>query len=353
MLARIRSIFATFGTLLIIQTYTYAAPTRSSVPTGLFPAIDNPVFFNDAVGSGAPYGPHLDKFYDQTGSEQTVFAVTYNLDDAILMYSLRGAKFVSIVENANKTQVTISFSPYINFGSEDNAIYIQLFTASLFDDPAAPSGLKDIIKGAYFDSKLSHYDRPPILIPETSEDYSGYPAIQLGFDEDSNDYSKAGGARMFFPAAVLNFFGAEVTSSDLFLKRFTTTGSTLFYAGQFDTAQSLNGGALYDLSKEASSTSYGWKFELSKTPKAGLQSNKKKYSKNDTLYLRGYVKGCTKKFTTSLESRDSDKDEFKKLRKYDVYGCEFNAILPLKKSKEFRFKYKNKYFARDVKVTSK
>jgi hypothetical protein len=289
----------------LIPACCLAAPTRSSLPAGLFGAYENPQFFQTGVDSttGLAFGPHMDKFYDQTLSESKEYTVVYDIDDPIVMYSFRGARFTSIVQDLPNRKLHISFTPYVDFGSEDSAIYLVLFASSLFESttPGEDSGLKDSMQNAFFDSKFVRVTRIPDLQTKGALYYEGFPAAVFSFTPPTEE---TGAKRYSIRAHLPNTLFCQLNSgktfktTDVLVKRTSTTGEV---ANLFDAAQVGVDGVFFNFTHEFKNETSPLIVNMSIAPKTGLTASSKVVEKNSTGYLHGFIKNCTTSFQTRLK----------------------------------------------------
>jgi len=333
-----------------------AAPTRSSLPAGLFGAYDNPQFFQTGVDSttGLPFGPHMDKFYDQTLSESKEYTVVYDIDDPIVMYSLRGARFTSIVQDLPNRKLYVSFTPYVDFGSEDSAIYVVLFTSALFESttPGEGSGLKASMQNAFFDSKFVRVTRIPDLQTKGDLYYEGFPAAVFSFTPLTDEtQAKTYSIRTFLPNTLFSQLnsGKAFKSSDILVKRTSTTGEI---ANLFDAAQVGVDGVLFNFTHEFRNETSPLIVDMSIAPKTGLTASSKVAEKNSTVYLHGFIKNCTTSFQTRLQKNTKSNSDtgFKNIKRISATGCEFTFAEQIKKTTVYRFLYKKRYYSAKVTV---
>lgn len=346
-----------FFTLFLNAAPVFAAPTRSALPAGLFPAYENPRFFQTGV-SGATndaYGPHMDKFYDQTYSENTVFTVVYDIDDPIVMYSLRGARFVSIQQDFANRKLTVSFSPYVDFGDEDSAIYLVLFTSALYEpgNSSEATGLKEAMQGAFFDSKFLRVTSTPDFLTEGDLAYSGYPAARFLLTPQltEGEFPRTQSLRASLPITLFTTLngGRAFEAGNVLVKRTAQDGQieNLFDTGAVDTD-----GLVFNFTHEFTNTTSPMVLEMSMAPKTGLTPSGKKLKKNSTVYLRGFIKSCSTAFQTRLQknTRSNAASDFKNVRKITARGCEFTYQEKIKTTTTYRFVYQGKYYSTKVTV---
>ena len=330
------SLFLLF--LLASASFAFAAPTRVAPASDFFFAYEAPRLSSDGQ-------KFIEKFYLDNHDDKTVYQLTFDdSSDEVLFVSLKGGRIQSLNKDTVNHKTTILFtSPFISRDFDD-ALYLSLFTNSLFNESAIEPQLKEAMTGAWFDSLYTDVAQRPYF---SDEDYNYFIWSFSGF-HSSNNKKGSDTLRTFYPAAVLNYLneGKKILPSQLVLRVFNS-GYQITNAN----TKSIAGGALISIPTTFSASKTAVSVDMNVLPSTGLYVVQKSVVKNSKVELLAYIKNCDGTERISYEKKDSTQTAFRGFANKKVSSsCRAVATFPVSSDTTFRFQYKNKIYSSAISI---